>query len=259
MKEILIVCAMEEEAEPFLKLIGKEADEFLLPKNYNGKAKMYSNIINVNNNRNVNNSKNNDTNKIPLAIVKNNIVLNVLITGIGLTNMASALTMALLTINPDLVMFAGTSGGIGKNVKIGDIIIGNEALYHDADSTTFGYSAGQIPQMPKSYTANNELITIAEESLNKNIPFHTGLISSSNSFINSENLDYFLQIFPNLLAIDMETTAGAQVCHSFDVPWISLRAVSDLCSVDAGKVSENSTMDTSLKSFEAIMLFINSL
>ncbi len=42
----------------------------------------------------------------------------------------------------------GSAGGFGSTLEIGDIVIGTELAYCDADVTAFNYVYGQMPGMP---------------------------------------------------------------------------------------------------------------
>lgn len=232
---ILIACAMEEEARPFLDALGEGGKEVPGPRGYRGTARVHKGTLN-------------GTEAI------------VVTTGIGMTNAASALTMVLMEVRPRGVIFAGTTGGLGANVNLGDIVVGTQALYHDADASDFGYEPGQIPQMPALYKAKPRLVARAERALRaRGMPFHAGQVSASNSFVSGSQVEPVRRAFPNVLAVDMETAAGAQVCWSFDVPWLSLRAVSDLCDPNAGEVFDASAPAAYERSYRAAMALVEAL
>ena len=55
-----------------------------------------------------------------------------------------------------------------------------------------------------------------------------GLICSGDSFIaGGERLAQIKADFPNVTAVEMEAAAIAQVCHSFNIPFVVVRAISD--------------------------------
>lgn len=177
-------------------------------------------------------------------------------TGIGMTNSALALTTLALTCRPRLVIFAGTTGGLGVNVRLEDVIVAEAALYHDADARVFGYAPGQIPQMPPQYAAESSLNSVAREALHtRGIRFHSGQVSASNSFVSGDLVGPVRALFPEVVAVDMETTAGAQVCWEFSIPWVGLRAVSDLCEFP----EEGSAPNQFARSFEAVEAFLGAL
>lgn len=232
---VVIACAMQEEAQPFLDALSEGAQEVPQPRGYRGTARFHKGTL-------------------------HGREVIVITTGIGMTNAASALTMVLMEVRPRAVIFAGTTGGLGTNVHLGDIVVGTQALYHDADASDFGYEPGQIPQMPPFYSAKPCFVARAERALRASgLRFHAGQVSASNSFVSGSQVGPVRQAFPNVLAVDMETAAGAQVCWSFDVPWVSLRAVSDLCDPNAGEVFDSSAPAAYEQSYRATMALVEAL
>ena len=57
---------------------------------------------------------------------------------------------------------------------------------------------------------------------------HRGLIASGDEFISStDRLQQLRKHFPDLLAVEMEGAAVAQVCHEFCIPFSVIRTISD--------------------------------
>lgn len=172
------------------------------------------------------------------------------ITGIGLANAAAGTARALTFAgDADLVIAAGTCGGLHEDIEVGDIAVATEAIYSMADATAFGYAPGQVPGMPVSYfAARVGELSVASKS---------GRVISADAFITAANVDAARERFPEAIATDMETAAMAQTCFAAGVPWVSLRAVSDLCGPAAG---QDFHMDGALaahRSFDAVMEFLD--
>ncbi|QWW20555.1 5'-methylthioadenosine/S-adenosylhomocysteine nucleosidase [Schaalia sp. 19OD2882] len=150
--------------------------------------------------------------------------------GIGLANAASATARALTLVDPQIVVAAGTTGGLHVDVEVGDVAAGTTSIYSGVDATAFGYARGQVPRMPVDYSASPRALE-ALEVLPARIdhPVRRGRIVSADSFVTAANVAPVRQEFPDAVATDMETCAMAQVCWSSGVDWISMRAVSDLC------------------------------
>ena len=130
----------------------------------------------------------------------------------------------------DLVMNTGSAGGFGSSLEIGDIVIGTELAYCDADVTAFNYAYGQMPGMPARFAMNQDFLPSIEQAIAKvDLKSHTGLIVSSDSFIHTrEQRTHILKHFPDVMASEMEGAAIAQACHAFGVPFIVIRAISDI-------------------------------
>ncbi len=156
--------------------------------------------------------------------------------GIGKVNAAIATTLMLQVFQPDCVINTGSAGGFGADLNIGDVVISSEVRQHDFDLTVFGYEHGQVPQMPAAFTPDPLLVTIAEQSIEKIDQGRVvmGLIATGDCFMNDPaKVEHTRSLFPNMLAVEMEAGAIAQVCFRFDIPFIIFRALSDI----AGKES----------------------
>ncbi|WP_342598454.1 5'-methylthioadenosine/S-adenosylhomocysteine nucleosidase [Psychrobacillus sp. FSL H8-0483] len=156
--------------------------------------------------------------------------------GIGKVNAAMTTTILLNEFKPDYVINTGSAGGYDPNLEVGAIVISDEVRHHDVDVTAFGYEIGQVPQLPAAFKANVHLMELAEAAV-KEIGEHqtaTGLIATGDIFMhNPEKVEIVRQNFPQMKACEMEAAAVAQVCHQFDVPFVVIRALSDI----AGKES----------------------
>lgn len=181
--------------------------------------------------------------------------------GIGKVNAALTTTLLLAKHDIDLIVNTGSAGGIGAGLHVGDVVIASEMAYHDVDATVFGYSIGQVPQMPARYIANQGTIekTITAAKKTGLTPVK-GLIVTSDSFIASQaQTDVILSNFPDALASEMEGAAIAQVCYQFDVPFVIIRAMSDVADEEAGVSFDEFIIEAGKKSAEMVLELIASL
>lgn len=155
--------------------------------------------------------------------------------GIGFVNATAAGTSAILRHGVDVPLIsAGSAGGLGKDVAVGDVVLGSRLVNADADARAFGYVLGQVPGMPEAYDAAPGLAdavrqaagTVAGQLLRE------GTIGSGEKFATADLALRLRADFPDMLAIDMESAALAQLCHNFGTEFVSVRAVSDLCAPD---------------------------
>lgn len=151
-------------------------------------------------------------------------------TGIGLVQTASTLSWVLSAYTPNVVISTGAAGGLGKDIEVGDIVIGDRYMYTNADGTAFGYTFGQVPGQPEFFAGNADVLAAAPEKAK------IGLMLSSDSFVTATTLPDTPKHFPDVLSTDMESTAAAQVCANWGIPFVSVRCISDLCSVDSAEV-----------------------
>ncbi|MFP1730503.1 5'-methylthioadenosine/S-adenosylhomocysteine nucleosidase [Lonsdalea quercina] len=150
--------------------------------------------------------------------------------GIGKVAAALGTTLLLEHCRPDVVINTGSAGGLASSLKVGDIVVSSEVRYHDADVTAFGYEAGQMAGCPAAFVADENLIVQAEQAIAKlALNAVRGLVVSGDAFINgAEPLARIRNTFPQAVAVEMEATAIGHVCHQFGVPFVVVRAISDV-------------------------------
>ncbi len=158
----------------------------------------------------------------------NNIVLNRC--GIGKVNAALGTQSFIAEQRPDCIISTGVAGGIDSKLQVMDVVVAMQTVYHDVWCGE-GNEYGQVQGLPARYDANTTLTDCAmnvQPLINNGITLHKGLTCTGDQFITSRpELDAIKSRFPEGLAVDMESAAIAQTCHLHQVPFMSLRIVSD--------------------------------
>ena len=150
--------------------------------------------------------------------------------GIGKVNAAMQVTSLIAEMHPDYIINSGVAGGIGEGMHQGDIVVGTECCYHDVWCGEGAW--GQVQGYPLKFSANEHLLEAAknvnnqQSTVNSRLVF--GLICTGDQFISDlATLQGIKRNFPDGKAVDMESAAIAQVCYAKQVPFMSLRIVSD--------------------------------
>lgn len=152
--------------------------------------------------------------------------VNVRQCGIGKVNAAMNTTKEILSLLPDVVISSGVAGGCGENIDILDTVVGERVSYHDVWCGKPNV-LGQIQGMPSEFVAPSEILNKIKCLKIEKIKF--GKIVSGDWFIDTkEKMHEIQQNFPDVMAVDMESSAIAQVCHTFNVPFLPIRVISDL-------------------------------
>ncbi|MCH5215960.1 MAG: 5'-methylthioadenosine/adenosylhomocysteine nucleosidase [Muribaculaceae bacterium] len=145
--------------------------------------------------------------------------------GIGKVNAAIGAYSAIKCFSPDLVINTGVAGGASVDINVMDVVVADKIAYHDVwcgPGTEWGMAAG----CPLYFECNDYYNTIAHNLEVDNVV--PGLICSGDQFIASiETIEQIKTNFPNVVAVDMESAAIAQVCYKQGVPFICLRVISD--------------------------------
>ena len=143
--------------------------------------------------------------------------------GTGKVNAAGATAALICKEKPDCIINFGLSGAI-KGVYKNDIVIGTKFLEHDFDLTPLGYEVGVKPQPVYIFESDKALFERFTSKFSKLKPcvFVTG-----DMFVSStEKKEYIINKFDGGCC-DMESAAVASVCYKMEVPFLSLRKLSD--------------------------------
>ncbi|MGK3135794.1 5'-methylthioadenosine/S-adenosylhomocysteine nucleosidase [Pantoea trifolii] len=165
----------------------------------------------------------------------NGVEVALLKSGIGKVAAALGTTLLLELCKPDVVINTGSAGGLASTLKVGDIVVSDEVRYHDADVTAFGYEPGQMAGCPAAFVADDKLIVAAERVIKQlDLNAVRGLVVSGDAFINgAAPLTRIHTTFPQAIAVEMEATAIGHVCHQFKVPFVVVRAISDVADQES--------------------------
>ncbi|MCS0504692.1 5'-methylthioadenosine/adenosylhomocysteine nucleosidase [Ancylobacter mangrovi] len=169
--------------------------------------------------------------------------------GMGKVNAAIAATLLIERYDCRLVLFSGIAGGLDPALAIGDVVVADHVVQHDAGYTTADgftvYQAGHLPffspheelghaadaalmERVRAALADLELspLTVGEDGRPPRL--HFGRVLTGDQFVGSEAMRE--RLFGELggLAVEMEGAAMAQTCAAFSVPWLVVRALSDL-------------------------------
>ncbi len=189
-----------------------------------------------------------------------NVVLA--LSGIGKVNASLTTALVLQQHRPDCVINTGSAGGLGRGLKVGDVVIGTQTAHHDVDVTAFGYAVGHVPRMPARFESDPALCAAAEKAAAafEHAAVHRGLIVSGDQFVHSsESVAEVRRHFADVQAVEMEAAAIAQSCHRFGVPFVVIRAISDLADEEAESSFETFLKTASVHSAKMVLQLIDAL
>lgn len=146
--------------------------------------------------------------------------------GIGKVNAAINTYKVIRKFNPDLLLNTGVAGGASLQTEIGDILVADYVAYHDVwcgPGTQPGVADGIDVFMP----CDPDIINLAYR-LFSGKRLQVGLICSGDKFIaEKEEVDEIQKLFPQVLAVDMESAAIAHVCTLQNLKFNIIRVISD--------------------------------
>lgn len=149
--------------------------------------------------------------------------------GIGKVNAALCAQVLIDHFKVDCIINVGVAGAIYKELRIGDIVISEDAVQHDIDTSVFGDPIGIIPRMEESYfKADKNLIESAKKcNLTSKANIFVGRIASGDQFISTKEGKQKIWDTVQGYCAEMEGAAIAQACYLNQVPFVIIRSISD--------------------------------
>ncbi|MDD2544705.1 MAG: 5'-methylthioadenosine/adenosylhomocysteine nucleosidase [Burkholderiaceae bacterium] len=174
----------------------------------------------------------------------------------GIGKVAAATTAGALIegFGVQRIVFTGVAGGVGDGVQVGDLVVAQDYLQHDMDASPL-FPRWELPGYARTRLACDAplsaLLLIAAsaglksagvvfEAHNAARPprVHQGLVASGDRFVATAQESHQLRARlaaagHEVLAVEMEGAAVAQVCLDYGIPFAAVRTVSDRADDDA--------------------------
>ena len=158
--------------------------------------------------------------------------LNVVIVqcGVGKVNAAMCTQVLCDLFDVTHIVNTGIAGSLCADLDIGDLVVSQDAMYHDVDAVHFGYPYGKVPGMDTTeFPADKAMIGYAFAAAEAVNPGHTkiGRVASGDQFVAVKELKEKIIANTYGLCTEMEGAAIAQTAYRNQVPFVILRAISD--------------------------------
>ncbi len=144
--------------------------------------------------------------------------------GIAKVNAALCTQVMIDNFTPDYIINAGVAGGMNTSVKVCDIVISTEVLPHDLDP----HFLADYPPYCAIFKADEALMCAAEKVCSEfSVNSFRGRIVSGEQFISDSAVKNAIQEKFNPYAVDMESAAVGHACYLNEMPFVSVRCISD--------------------------------
>ena len=191
-----IICAGDREVAPFLPMIDRcQITEKAMLKFYEGQI--------------------------------NGVDIVTLFSGVCKVNAAVATQILIDKYGVNIIINAGTAGGMNEDLNICDSVISTEVAYHDVAPNILTEFHPWLETV--YFKADPKLLKLsrqAVENLDVEGKIYWGRMVTGEMFIADEGRKAINEHF-SPLTVDMETASIAHVCYVNSIPFISIRNVTD--------------------------------
>lgn len=182
--------------------------------------------------------------------------------GIGKVNAAITATTMILKYNVRMLINTGVAGGL-EPVKIGDIVLAEGIAYFDVSLTEIDdVPYGQMGDDPLLVKMDEAMLKRSREILHKlGYSCLSGNLVSGDKFVTKlKDLRKIMKHVDNIVGVEMEGMSIALTAHKFNVPFISIRGISDILEMeDQGNIYRNIVQEVAEKTTHFVFRLLEGL
>ncbi len=160
--------------------------------------------------------------------------------GVCKVNAAIAAQILIDQYDVDIIINAGTAGGMNPELEIFDSVISTETAYHDVASDILTEFHPWLKSV--YFQSDPELLNLSHKAIDRidtEGKVYWGRTVTGEAFIEDAGRQKINEQF-SPLTVDMETAGIAHVCYVNRVPFISIRSITDTAAHSgAGHFEEN--------------------
>ena len=173
-----------------------------------------------------------------IVLKKNGVTFFFLVTGIGILNTVSSLTLAIDKIAPDLIVQIGI-GGAFKNsgLKIGDVVIAEKDIYIDYGVernnrlNDFFIFEEEKEKLNEIYEADKNIVSFFYSKIKEKFGnLKKGVFITSSTITTTQKRADLIEKNLNAFVESMEGVALFHSAKLFKIPFIEIRSISNFVS-----------------------------
>ena len=202
---IVIICAMSEERNAFLKVIKKPKKYRFEKLHYHGK--LFDNVY------------------YKGKIGSKTVVL--VHSGVGKVYAAILTTLCIKKFKPELVINVGAAGSLSPKAKVGDVVVATRVADWDVDVPEREWRRS-INSDKMSFGCDKKFIKKLDSS-KQDYKCIKGHIVSGDEFVyRRDQINTIKKYFKTALCCEMEGASVANTCYAFSIPVAIIRSITDV-------------------------------
>lgn len=176
------------------------------------------------------------------------------LSGIGKVAAATTATALIERFGVARIVFTGVAGGVGAGVRVGDVVVASDYVQHDMDASPL-FPRWELPGYARTRLAcdgplsallleaaracvESESFDFGQKADAPPARVHQGLMASGDRFVSAARdaqalRDALAAAGHEVLAVEMEGAAVAQVCADYGLPFAAMRTISDRADDEA--------------------------
>ena len=151
--------------------------------------------------------------------------------GVSKVNAAMAAEILCLKYGVDMIVNTGVAGCLTE-LPTGSLVVAEDFVQHDVDTSPLGDPVGLVSTVNRVIFPTSELEKARAAMDKVGLPYRTGLVATGDIFVNHCDRAPWIHDTFHPLRCEMVGGAVAQVCWRNEVPFMSLKSVSDCVMED---------------------------
>lgn len=149
--------------------------------------------------------------------------------GMGKVNAAATTQVLITRYGVQAIIFSGVAGNMSPDLSVGDVVIADEVMYHDAQLDMIVQSAPGLER----YRSDPLLVDAVKVGCElTNVRYKVGRIATGDMFVGDADTKLRIREKCDPACVEMEGAAVGHVATRNQVPFVVLRAISDESDID---------------------------
>lgn len=174
--------------------------------------------------------------------------------GVGPVNAALVTQQLIDKFAIDRLIHTGIAGGLADDLAPQSVILGDSLAYHDFDPAILEQFSPHV----SVFHSDPAMLSAAKTALPEQMHVRVGRIVSGNSFVSSSDLKQSILNRVGGLCVDMESAAVAHTAFVNNVPFLVVRAISDMADEAATDTYEDNKSLSARAAASVVLAIVNS-